>query len=51
MQIEKNIAATLRHRMEAEKKSKLEFSKEPRHSALDISGLSERRKLPAVGFH
>ena len=28
MQIEKNIAATLRHRMEAEKKSKLEFSKE-----------------------
>lgn len=28
MQIEKNIAATLRHRMEEEKKSKLEFSKE-----------------------
>ena len=28
MQIEKNIAATLRYRMEAEKKSKLEFSKE-----------------------
>ena len=28
VQIEKNIAATLRHRMEAEKKSKLEFSKE-----------------------
>ena len=48
MQIEKNIAATLRHRMEAEKKSKLEFSKELGIPRSTFQGYLKGENLPQI---